>query len=111
MSPSDPTPVPTSPPPTARPRRRTLVVAAAGVLGALLGFAVSAAIYLVLDPLLETSSTGVRELQGLLWNVVPVGTVAGFVVGVLLASRRRRRQPPDNTDTSAASRRSGSSSQ
>ncbi len=60
-----------------------------GVLfGALLGFAVGAAAYLVIDAVLEGSGGWVEELQGLAWNVVPLGTVVGAGVGVFVTRRR-----------------------
>lgn len=67
-----------------RGRRRSRAVVAAvlgGGVGALAGLAVSSAVYLLLTPVLEDSRGLVRELQGLLWNVVPLLTVAGGVLG------------------------------
>lgn len=59
--------------------------AAGVVVGAVLGFAVAAVTYAVLGPLLE--DTWARDLQGLLWNVVPVLTVVGAAVGWSVSGR------------------------
>lgn len=66
---------------------RTFVAA---VVGGVLGFAVGSAIYLVVNPVLEGSSGLLREMQGLLWNVVPMLTLVGVALGVLGVRRRRR---------------------
>lgn len=71
----------------ARPVVRLLVSA---VLGALIGFGVGGGIYLLANPLFEASDNWLEEFQGLLWNVVPLGTLAGLVAGVVFASRRLR---------------------
>ncbi len=61
----------------------------AGVLvGAVLGFAVGAAAYLVIDAVLEGRGGWMEELQGLAWNLVPLGAVVGAGVGVLVTRRR-----------------------
>jgi hypothetical protein len=57
-------------------------------LGAILGFAVGAVVYVLLTPTLEASSGILRELQGLSWNLVPGLTVLGAILGWVLASRR-----------------------
>lgn len=59
------------------------------VVGGLLGFAVGSAIYLVLNPLLEESGGLLREMQGLLWNLVPMLTLVGVALGVWGVRRRR----------------------
>ncbi len=64
-------------------------ILAAGV-GGLLGFAVGSVIYLVLNPVLEQSSGLLREMQGLLWNLVPMLTLVGVALGVWGVRRRRR---------------------
>lgn len=59
----------------------------AGV-GAILGFAVGAVVYVLLTPTLEASSGVLREMQGFSWNLVPGLTVLGAVLGWVLARRR-----------------------
>lgn len=67
---------------------------ALGVLGgSALGFAVGAAVYILVNPMLEDASGWVRETQGLLWNLVPLLTVLGAVVGGLLLKRPNVRMP------------------
>ncbi len=58
----------------------------AAIIGAVVGFAIGAALYGVLTPVLEASSWA-RDLQGFVWNLVPTGTVAGLVVGTWLSGR------------------------
>lgn len=58
------------------------------VVGGAVGLAVGAAVYLGLNPVLEQSTGLVRELQGLLWNLVPLLTVVGMVLGWWFARRR-----------------------
>lgn len=60
------------------------------VLGALAGFVIGAAVYLVVNPMLEDASGWVRETQGLLWNLVPFLTVLGAVAGGVVANRSSR---------------------
>ena len=62
-------------------------VALGVVVGGAIGFAVGAAVYLLLNPVLEDASGWVRETQGLLWNVAPLLTVLGALVGGLLLNR------------------------
>jgi CHASE3 domain sensor protein len=64
-------------------RRVTLGV----VIGGAIGFAAGAAVYLLLNPVLEDASGWIRETQGLLWNLVPLLTVLGALVGGLLLHR------------------------
>jgi len=66
---------------------RTFVVA---VVGGLLGFAVGSAIYLVLNPVLEGSGGLLREMQGPLWNLVPMLTLVGVALGVWGVRHRQR---------------------
>lgn len=61
----------------------------AAVVGGLLGFALGSAIYLGLNPVLEESAGLLREMQGLLWNLVPVLTLAGVALGVWGVRRGR----------------------
>jgi H+/Cl- antiporter ClcA len=71
-------------------------------IGAAVGFGVGAAIYLLLAPILEDSSGLVRELQGLLWNLVPLLTVCGALAGWLLMRRASPRdvgrRPPEGLE-------------
>jgi hypothetical protein len=62
-------------------------VALGVVVGGAIGFAVGAAIYLLLNPVLEDASGWIRETQGLLWNLVPAMSVLGAVAGGLLLNR------------------------
>lgn len=62
-------------------------VALGVVVGGAIGFAAGAAVYLLLNPVLEDASGWIRETQGLLWNLVPILTVLGGVVGGLLQNR------------------------
>jgi hypothetical protein len=50
-------------------------------VGAAIGLGVGAAIYLWLAPILEDSSGLVRELQGMVWNLVPLLTIGGSLAG------------------------------
>lgn len=68
--------------------RRVLVGAAAGALA---GFAVATALWLALEPVLDRTDTWVRDLQGLLWNVIPLLTVVGALVGLWVARSWPRR--------------------
>ena len=70
---------------TGQSPRRVLI----GVLvGAVLGFAVGAAAYLIIDAVLEGRGGWVEEFQGLAWNLVPLGAVVGAGVGVFMTRRR-----------------------
>ena len=78
--------------PSASPRRGPGLGWIWGALGGgALGFGVGYTFYVLITPVLEASTGLVRELQGLSWNLVPLLTVAGAVLGGLLVSRRRRR--------------------
>lgn len=66
--------------------RMTLAI----IIGAIVGGALGAAIYLSVNPILEASTGPLREMQGLLWNLVPGLTVVGGVVGWLTFGRTRR---------------------
>lgn len=66
--------------------RMTLAI----IIGAIVGGALGAAIYLSVNPILEASTGPLREMQGLLWNLVPGLTVVGGVVGWLAFGRSRR---------------------
>lgn len=62
-----------------------------GVVGAAVGFGLSSVIYRLLNPVLEDSSGWVRELQGLLWNLVPLLTIAGASLGAWAVGTHSRR--------------------
>ena len=49
-------------------------------------FAIGAAVYLLANPLLEARGGAVEELQGLLWNVVPLLSVVGSDLAVTPSS-------------------------
>jgi len=67
---------------------------ALGVLGGgVVGFAIGAGVYVLVNPMLEGASGWVRETQGLLWNLVPFLTVLGALVGGLLLNRSKRPRP------------------
>src|SRR5690606_32768251 len=57
---------------------------AGAALGALTGFLVGWGLYAALTPVLEASEGLVRELQGLVWNLVPLLTVGGGALGYVL---------------------------
>ena len=65
--------------------------------GATLGFVVSALVYVLAGPVLERSHGLVRELQGLLWNLVPLLTLLGAAAGwwTVVVYRRRRARHGD----------------
>ncbi len=48
------------------------------------------AVYLLITPVLEASPGWLREMQGLLWNLVPGLTVLGGLSGWMVAGRRPR---------------------
>lgn len=58
------------------------------LLGGALGLAVSTVVYMGLDPVLEESTGLAREMQGILWNLVPLLTGVGMVLGWWFARRR-----------------------
>lgn len=70
------------------PPRRTHPEWIGASVGALLGFALGAVVYVLLTPVLESSSGVLREMQGLSWNLVPGLTLLGAILGWVLASRR-----------------------
>lgn len=65
------------------------------LLGAGLGAAVGVIIYLLGVPVLEDSAGVIRELQGLLWNTVPLLTVGGSIAGWAGWARARREKPQE----------------
>ena len=58
------------------------------LFGGALGLAVATSIYLTLKPILEESTGLTRELQGLLWNLVPLLVLLGMLLGWWFARRR-----------------------
>jgi len=62
-------------------------VALGVVGGGAIGFAVGAVVHMLLNPVLEDASGWIREMQGLLWNLVPILTVIGALVGGLVLNR------------------------
>lgn len=64
------------------------------LLGGAVGLAVATAVYLGLNPVLEESTGLARETQGLLWNLVPLATGLGMVLGWWYARRGRREPGP-----------------
>lgn len=58
------------------------------LLGGALGLAVATGIYVTLNPVLEESTGLTRELQGLLWNLVPLLGLLGMLLGWWFARRR-----------------------
>lgn len=75
-----------SPSPKGSQFRRRLL---AGVAGAVVGFALAFTFYLLITPVLEASTGVIRELQGLVWNLVPALTLLGGIAGWLLSGSRR----------------------
>lgn len=51
------------------------------IVGAVAAFAVTFLLYLWLNPILEARSDWLREMQGFLWSLIPVGTLVGALVG------------------------------
>lgn len=72
-------------------RRRTLASLLGATAGAAVGFGVAWVIYVSLVPVLEDRDDWLRELQGFLWNVVPLLTVGGAVLGWWFGRARRGR--------------------
>jgi hypothetical protein len=58
------------------------------LFGGALGLAGATGVYLGLNPVLEESTGLAREMQGMLWNLVPLSTVLGMVLGWWFARRR-----------------------
>lgn len=62
------------------------------LLGGALGLALGAGVYLTLNPVLEESTGLAREMQGLLWNLVPLLTILGMALGWWFARRGSARR-------------------
>lgn len=60
-------------------------------VGAAVGFGMAWVIYVSLVPVLENRDDWLRDLQGFLWNVVPLLTVGGAVLGWWFVRVRRDR--------------------
>lgn len=60
------------------------------LVGAGLGLGLGAGVYLLLNPALEGAGGTLEDFQGLLWNVVPLCTAAGALVGYLWGRGPRR---------------------
>jgi MFS family permease len=78
MSTQTPTPI------TGRPR---LLPFALGLIGAAIGFVAAYLLYEWLNPILEARGDWIREMQGFLFTLVPLGTALGAVLGWWLGSR------------------------
>lgn len=62
------------------------------VAGALIGFGTGYLLYEWLNPALEARTDWLRELQGLLFNLVLVCALAGIALGWWLGRRLERRR-------------------
>jgi len=69
-------------------RARFLPIVIGVAIGAILGFAIGAGAYLLLDPWLESSSSPLREMQGFAFNLVPGLTLIGGGLGAWWGVRR-----------------------
>lgn len=63
-------------------------------IGAALGLAVGAGLYVAIASVLEEAGTPLVDLQGFAWNLVPFGTLGGGVLGWWAGSRWQRRRRP-----------------
>ncbi len=68
------------------------VVALAG--GAVLGLALGAGLYTALVLVLERAGEPLVELKGFAWNLVPLSTLGGAVLGGWAVKHRQRRGSP-----------------
>ncbi len=73
-------------------RARSLPIVIGVAIGAILGFAIGAGAYLLLDPWLESQSSLLREMQGLAFNLVPGLTLIGGGLGAWWGVRRNRQR-------------------
>lgn len=62
------------------------------VVGAGLGLALGAGLYVVIAAMLESAGPPLVDLQGFAWNLVPFGTLAGGVLGWWAGTRWQRRR-------------------
>lgn len=58
------------------------------LIGAAAAFVVTFFLYQWLNPVLEARSDWLREMQGFLWSLIPVGTLVGALVGHRWGTRR-----------------------
>lgn len=58
------------------------------LIGAAVAFVVTFVLYRWLNPILEARTDWLREMQGLLWSLIPVGTLVGALVGRRWGIRR-----------------------
>lgn len=78
-----------------RPSPWVLVMGA--VVGACAGLGLGALAHVLAAAGLDAVGGGWRDLQGFAWNLVPLGTVAGGVLGGWAADRWQRRRTPGGT--------------
>lgn len=76
--------------PQADSRRKPVTRVVAALIGALLGFGLTVLFYYWLNPVLEARTDWIRELQGFLFNIVPLGTAVGAWIGWALGDRKRK---------------------
>lgn len=74
-------------------RRTPVTRLVAALIGALFGFGLTVLVYFWLNPILEARTDWIRELQGFLFTMVPVGTVVGAAIGWALGGRSPNRHP------------------
>lgn len=63
------------------------------IVGGAVGFLIAFLLYGWLNPVLEARRDWLRELQGILFTLIPLGTVAGCVLGWSLGTSRTRSSP------------------
>jgi hypothetical protein len=54
---------------------------AVSVAGAIVGFGLTFLLYSWLNPILEARTDWIRELQGMLFTLVPLGAITGAAIG------------------------------
>jgi len=72
-------------------RRELLRALIGGFVGAMAGFGAAYLLYQWVNPIVEARNDWLEEFQGLLFNVVPLGTAIGAVVGWWVVRRFDRR--------------------
>jgi len=60
------------------------------VIGGVIGFGIAFFLYIWLNPILEARRDWIRELQGVLFTLIPVGSVAGAMLGWGLSRRQSK---------------------
>ena len=73
-------------------RARSLPIVIGVAVGVIIGFAIGAGAYLLLDPWLEERGGLLREMQGLAFNLVPGLTLVGGGLGAWWGVRRNRQR-------------------